>query len=266
MSTTVAMLESELVGEEKAIRLLIGEQAALTSKLKREHALEVLTSAELKKATTRGPVVATVDSIPHEDRFPDVSNWQPTVDWDVVRQAGSVRVGQLAITKLTEGTTLTDAYGAGRLRLMAAAGFPHRGGYHFLHPAESPRAQAEHFLEVAHSDGVVIRESDVLVCDAEVSDGQRAATVRQAVAEFGAIVKAETPAKVWLYGGGPFIRENGITLSGYDGHWLGAYVVSPAPFEVFGARTVAWQYTNGTYGPAPRVCPGIGSCDLSIVL
>lgn len=266
---TALQLQAEIAGDERAIRHLIGERDALTSQIKRLGAQEKLLQAQLHRITTRGhPVVRPpAPGYPHGDRFPDVSNWQPHVDFTAVRVGHSLKLGALAVTKISEGVNSTDTYGAQRLRDMAAAGFPHRGAYHFLRPEVSPVAQAEHFLEQAHQHGVVIRDTDVLVCDAEISDGQNAATVKACVREFGAYVEAHAPARRWLYSGGPFAHENGITLDGYQAHWLAAYVGDPAPYMVFGRpRTIAWQYTDGKWGPVPHVCPGVGACDMSILL
>lgn len=255
-------LQAEIAGDEKAIRLLIGEQKALTNKLARER-----TALELAQAKLHALIGAAAGPGPHGSRFIDISNNQPNVNLAAVRAARSIRATELAFTKLSEGTGFTDGDGPGRLRAMAGHHFPHRGGYHFYHPSESPIVQAEHFLNAAHSHGVVIRETDILACDLEVSDGQPARVVAAGARDFGRFIKQHTPAKLWLYGGGPFLHEFGVQLAPYDAHWLAAYVGDPAPFMVFGrAHTIAWQYTDGVHGPTPRVCPGVGACDLSIVL
>jgi Glycosyl hydrolases family 25 len=268
VTTTALQLEAELAGEERAIRHLIGERAALGSSIKRHQAREKLLEAELKAITTRNhPAVGNHGGpIPHGERFPDDSSYQPHVDYAAVRHADSVRVGLLAFVKVSEGGGWTDPYGARRLREMADAGFPHRGGYHFFHPAVSPVDQAHHFLDAAHAAGAVLGPADVLACDAEVTDGEPARVVRAGVAAFAAELAKHVPCKRWLYSGGPFARENGVTLSGFDAHWLAAYVADPRPFMVFGRQTIAWQYTDGRYGPAPRVCPGVGAGDMSIIL
>lgn len=264
MKTTALELEAEIHGEERAIRHLIGERAALTSKIKRDEAHRKLLQAQLHRITTRAHA-AVARAFPHGARFPDVSAYQPNVDVGAVRHAGSVRVGELLVTKITEGASWTDAYGPHRWREMEGAGFPHRGGYAFLHPSVDGAAQAEHMLAALDAAGVVVRASDVLIADAEVTDGRPAAEVRACVRAFAAVIAKHTPAKRWLYTGGPFARENGLSLAGYDAHWLPAYVGDPRPFYVFGTP-IAWQYTDGRYGPAPHVCPGIGPCDMSIVL
>ncbi len=261
-------LQAEIAGDEKAIRHLIGERDALSSTLKRRQALLKLREGRLHALATRGhAAVGHGPTLSHGDRFPDTSSYQPHVDLQAVRTAGALRCGSLAFSKITEGTSWSDPYGARRWREMAGLGFPHRGGYHFIHPSESGRDQADHFLSALHADGVVIRSSDVLCCDCEVSDGEHASLVATCVREFGQVLAKETPAARWLYGGGPFLYECGVPLDGYEAHWLSAYTGDPAPYMIYGrARTVAWQYSDGVYGPSPRVCPGIGAGDMSIIL
>ena len=267
MPTAEQTLQAELVGEERAIRHLIGEQAALSSRLKRDRARRKLDETRLHALQTRGHgAVGQGPALAHGERFPDTSSYQPNVDLKAVRNAGAIHCGQLAFSKITEGTGWTDAYGPTRFQEMQALEFQHRGGYHFLHASESPAEQATHFLDALHAHGSILA-TDVLVADVEVSDGQAARNVAACAREFGELLKKETPAHRWLYGGGPFLRANQVTLDGYDAHWLAAYAPDPAPYMVYGrGRTVAWQYTDGTYGPSPHACPGIGAGDLSIIL
>lgn len=247
-------LQAEIAGEERAIRHLIGERRALTSKIRRQEAQLKLNQRRLEHGLVLAPGT----------RFPDVSSYQVAVDLSVVRRAGEIRAGELAFTKLTEGEGWTDTYGQGRLKTMASVGFPHRGAYAFLHPSEDPVAQAEHFLE---QGGHELTAADVIAADLEVTDGQPAARVAGCAHGFVQVIAKHSPAKRWLYGGGPFLSENHVTLDGYDAHWLAAYAPSPYPYVIYGrARTISWQYTDGHYGPSPHVCPGIGACDLSIRL
>lgn len=259
MPTPVQTLESEIRGTERAIRLLIGERAAISSKLRRAAALLKLERTRLARLLPHKTPALHAGS-----RFPDVSSYQPNVDWKQVRIARSVRVGELAFTKLTEDLNWTDPAGANRLQTMAALKFPRRGAYHFGHPSSGGTAQAEHFLSAG---GHTLTKDDIACYDCEVSDGQGGAAVASCARDFAATVRKHSPAQIWLYGGGPFLREFGVQLKGFDWHWLAAYVGNPAPYMIFGpSKTIAWQYSDGRWGPSPHSCPGIGACDLSVVL
>jgi len=260
-------LQADLAGEERAIRHLIGEQKALTSTLHRAEAREKLLLARIHAAVSPEKPAA---GSPSGTRFPDVSSYQPHVDLAAVRADESIKVGSLVVFKATEGLNYTDGYLVSRWQGAAAAGFPHRGAYHFLHPNESGSAQAAFFLNELHrasADGTGPKAQDIVVCDAEVSDWAPARTVAQCVAEFGAYLLGHCPAKRWLYTGGPFAIEFGLQLAPFEAHWLPAYVGDPRPYYVpkWGIP-VAWQYTDGRHGPVPYIVAGIGPCDLSIVL
>lgn len=259
--TTAIQLQHEISGTERAIRHITGNIKAEKSKLARAEALLKLEKARLKR------IENVLPSLAKASRFPDVSNNNGSVDVQTVRHAGDVRVGALLVTKITEGTGFVDTPGLQRAKAMEAAGFPNRGFYCFLHPSESGTAQADFLLHTLEAGGVKLLNTDILICDCEVTDGEPASNVALCAHDFQAQLARHVENERWLYGGGPFLHENGVSLSGYHGHWLAAYVSNPAQFEVFGAgSTIAWQFTDGHLGPMPHDCPGIGPCDLSIVL
>jgi lysozyme len=262
MTTPAQTLEADIRGTEKAIRLLIGEQRAVTSKFSRAEALLKLERSRLAAVLRpHGP-----RSLAKASRFPDFSDFQVRVDLKAVRNGGSVRVGELAVTKLTEGLGFKARTGPDRLKTMAALKFPRRGAYHFGHATESGVAQAQFFLGYAHDTGISWGRDDIVVYDCEVTDGQSGRQVAIVAHDFAVEIRKHVPGEIWLYGGGPFLSGNGVTLDGYDAHWLAAYVSNPGPFKVFGARTKYWQYSDGNFGPQPHSCPGIGPSDMSVVL
>ncbi len=264
MASASYTLQAEITAKARAIRHLIGEQKALADQTARYEA-ELKLDLERYRAV-RAPV-ATGGSIPSGDRFPDVSSYQPRVDLAAVSADSEIKIGQLIVLKATEGTGYTDGNLVSRWR-GASGLFPHRGAYHFLHMNESGAAQAEYFLNELHrasDDGNGPKTQDIVICDAEVSDGESPATVAQCVAEFGAYLLGHCPAVRWLYTGGPFATENGIKLAAFHGHWLPAYIADPRPYFVFGTP-IAWQYSDGIDGPTPHAVEGIGPCDMSIIL
>ena len=255
MATIKQTLEADLRGTERAIRHLIGERAALASRLKRAEARLKLDEARLRALLRHAPLVRT------GDQFADVSMFQPHVDYAAMVRG---RFGAISVTKLSEGLRTTDPFGDTRLGQMHAAGVSVRGGYHFAHPSEPGAAQAEHFLAAG---GSKLGKDDLAICDLEVSDGMPALAVRACAKDFAVTVHQHSPATLILYGGGPFLSEFAVPLAPYDAHWLAAYVTNPTRYMCYGrARTRYWQHSDGRLGPLPHVCPGVGACDLSVVL
>ena len=98
----------------------------------------------------------------------DVSKWQGRVDW----KAKALQGFNFAVAKATEGTDIVDAYFADNAAGIPAAGLI-GGAYHFFHPAQDPREQAQHFLStIAGADGLKLP----VMLDWEVSDGMRIST------------------------------------------------------------------------------------------
>ena len=187
--------------------------------------------------------------------------------WRRSKPAAPSNFGRLVGFKGTEGTGYTDGFLASRWSGAAAAGIAHRLVYAFGHPGEGGVAQAEYLLQAVTAGGHEIHAQDIVAYDCEVSDGEAPSVVAAAARDFASTIAKHVAAVRWLYGGGPFLQENGVSLDGYAGHWLAAYVPNPDPYEIFGAgKTIAWQYTDGAHGPAPRSAPGVGACDISLIL
>lgn len=264
MAATMApSCEADLGPLERAIRHLVGERAAENRTIHRYQADLKLVEArahEAKRPTKAPPT----PEFPHGDRFPDISSFQPHMDLAQVGRASDIKVGKLVVFKATEATDYTDGFFVARFTDAKGAKIPHRGAYHFLHMDISGKEQADYFLRECDRAGGLTAQ-DIAIADAEITNGQNPSTVANVVGEFGSEVAKHTPAKRWLYTGGPFAKENGLVLAPYDAHWLPAYVSDPRPYYVFGAP-IAWQYTDGSYGPIPHACPGIGTCDMSIIL
>jgi lysozyme len=241
--------QQDIAGVERAIRHLIGEEAALKSKLKRLQARLKLEQARLRAGQPKPG-----------SHFCDVSSYQPNVNYRAMKAGGW---GDMAVTKLTEGAYYVDQHGQQRLHDMAAAGIKIRGGYHFLHPAVSGKVQAQHFLQ---HGGHVLVKGDRAICDLEISDGQKPGLIQACAREFAQEVARNSPATLVLYGGGPFLHEQGVQLAPFVEHWLAAYVADWRRYAIYGASTRFWQSSDGTWGPSPHSAPGVGRCDISVVL
>lgn len=253
----IVVLQKDIGLDERAIRHLIGEDAALNNQLKRMGAKLVLEQARLSALLHRH------GGLTPGERFADVSNNEPNIDVAAYgRNLKQLNGAGLLVTKLTEGTSFVDQLGLIRIAAARKAGL-HVGGYMFGHPSMDAHAQVAFFL--AHG-GADLKAGDRAINDLEVSDGAGAAAVRNLAAVFAAEVPKHTPADLFLYGGGPFLSGNGVPIKGYWGHWLPAYVSDPRRYRIYGALTRWWQFTDGVHGPTPHSAPGIGACDLSIVL
>ena len=106
----------------------------------------------------------------------DVSNYQGKVDWATLGKGLA-----FAFCKATEGTTFEDAEFAANWAGIKSAGL-YRGAYHFLHPADSATAQAQYFMNMVKAHGLL--PGDMLVCDAEVTDGLADASVNSSTKAF----------------------------------------------------------------------------------
>lgn len=270
MPTPTQILQHQIPADERALRLLIGEEAALKSKTAR-------LQGKLKLERTRLAALLRAEhsaKLTPGTRFVDFSNNNAGIDVAKIRQlGGSVRARDFVVSKLTEGTGFVDAPGVTRLRAAFAAGFPVVGAYCYLHPSESGKEQALKFLSVLNANKLPFIEADYIIADLEQTDGRSAAQVRACAADFSATIAEHSPSKRWLYGGGPFLKQNGVQLGdptkgGYHAHWLAAYVGDFHPFLAYPlARTAAWQFTDGRFGPMPHACPGVpGGTDMSILL
>ncbi|KAK0702778.1 glycoside hydrolase family 25 protein [Lasiosphaeris hirsuta] len=76
----------------------------------------------------------------------DISNWQPTFDFDAAYQSGA----RFCMIKATEGDDYINKYFSSHYTGATKAGII-RGGYHFAWPISSASEQADFFL--AHGGG-----------------------------------------------------------------------------------------------------------------
>src|SRR5215472_886920 len=85
-------------------------------------------------ASAPGPTPPTPGQLPLTpgDRGPDVSSYQPNVDWSAVAASGC----RFAFAKATEGVGYVNPYFAQDWTGIAAAGMV-RGAYHFARPSQS---------------------------------------------------------------------------------------------------------------------------------
>jgi len=180
------------------------------------------------------------------DRGPDVSAYQPNVDWAQVAAAGF----RFAFVKATESTGYVNPFFARDWAQIPANGLV-RGAYHFAHPDDGqPVAEAEHFLQT-----VSPQAGDLLVLDLETGTGDLSGWAMQ--------FAERLPWPPMLYSGVPFMAAHGLCtpeVAAAFGHqlWIAAY--GPQPNLPNGwPELTFWQFSDG------EAVPGVqGACDCSI--
>lgn len=206
---------------------------------------------------------------------PDVSMWNPSVDWDKVAE-----YSDFIFLKASEGRTFEDPKLVERLAAARKASQSEGllvGYYHFARPDNNkPRDEARHFVETVREAGGylgpqrrgLLRRTELPgVLDYEVyHPSNRDQTW---IAEFVDEYKKLTGHAPIIYGG-HVVRER-TSLDFGCPLWLAAYVseLSPAllPVGWWKAGPTFWQYTDGklpTQAAGPKECPGIGPCDMNM--
>jgi GH25 family lysozyme M1 (1,4-beta-N-acetylmuramidase) len=191
----------------------------------------------------------------------DVSNWQHTVDWLQVFDAGYT----FAFAKATEGTTFTDV--TYPLNRGGTGGFGIRfGAYHFARPSGSSDAarvasaiaQADHFVDVAQP-----RAGDLVpVLDLETTGNLSPASLQRWTQAWLDHVEARTGAKALIYTSPSFwkTRLADTTQFADDGHklWIAHWTKAASPLlpaAAWGAQSWSvWQWTSC------QTIPGIAHC------
>jgi GH25 family lysozyme M1 (1,4-beta-N-acetylmuramidase) len=181
----------------------------------------------------------------------DVSNWQGTVNWDAVYEAGY----RFAMVKATQGVSFRDRFfqanwqNAKRARHVRLA-------YHFARPSEnSPSNEANFFVEVVQP---VLEPGDCVVLDME--DEQTQADVSQWTMRWLAQVTEDLGFLPLIYTG-PWYLDSRLAqrpaAMGTYGLMLAAYQAAPPPPPYPWSSLALWQYSST--GSVPGVS---GNCDL----
>ena len=163
-----------------------------------------------------GSAESTVCAGPTTLRGVDVSHYEGTIDWTKV--AGSGRA--FGIAKATEGLTFTDSTFLTNWSAIKASGLV-RGAYHFFHPTDSGRSQADFFLSVSGSFG----PGDLPpILDWEVTDSQPSSTSIREVQAFIDEIHARTGLTTIIYSSARVFSlvGNPAQFSGYplwDAQW-----------------------------------------------
>jgi lysozyme len=183
----------------------------------------------------------------------DVSNYQGTVNWTDVKNAGY----SFAFAKATEGTDFEDAYFPANWSGMKSAGLI-RGAYHFGHPSVSATSQAQYFVNYINAHGGFKDGTSLqLMLDLEDTDGESPSTVWTWVQNFIAEIKTLTGRPGIIYVGYYFwVDDVGNPTNNLDCPlFVASYTASPSVPSAWPYWTF-WQYTDA--GSVPGVS---GDCD-----
>jgi len=177
----------------------------------------------------------------------DVSHWQGTIDWAMVRAAGK----RFAFIKATQHTTFVDSmYGTNRSQAKAAGLLV--GAYHFADPDLTPgdaAAEADHFVDIAQIASGELRP----VLDLEQTGGLSATDLQAWVQTYVSRIYSRTGSRAIIYVSPAFwTRYMGDTgwfaANGYDVLWIAHWTTAPSPTVPaanWGGRGwTFWQYTS----------------------
>ncbi len=167
----------------------------------------------------------------------DASHFQGSIDWQAVRQAGTV----FAFVKATEGLTVVDPQFKTNWNGLEVAGLL-RGAYHFYEPADDATAQANFFL-----DTVNLAAGDLApVIDLEVTRGVAAATILAGLKTWLEVVEQAVGARPILYTAPDFWNSLGADPGAFSSYplWVAEYGVTAPTLPIGWPGWTFWQYTQ----------------------
>lgn len=144
----------------------------------------------------------------------DVSHFQGDVDWPAVASAGI----SFCFIKATEGLRDVDPMFERNWAGAKAAGLL-RGAYHFFHPDEDAKGQAEHFLATVPLDSGALPPA----LDIEVTNGVGPQALQAGIETWVKIIEAKAGRKPVLYTDPSFWRDNVKAELGAYPLWLACY-------------------------------------------
>jgi lysozyme len=168
----------------------------------------------------------------------DISHYQGNIDWELLKNATlNGEPIRFAIMKATEGTDFLDEYFNYNFDMAREIGLI-RGAYHFFLPSESPRLQAEYFIEKVH-----LQEGDFPpVLDIEHPGNLTPEQIRNAALEWLQIIEERYDIKPIIYTNYKFKKKylNDSLLNTYP-YWIAHYYVDTLEYT---GEWKLWQYTD----------------------
>ncbi|MGI9023648.1 MAG: glycoside hydrolase family 25 protein [Acidimicrobiales bacterium] len=185
----------------------------------------------------------------------DVSNWQGTVDWAALRDAGYL----FGFAKATEGVTFVDRTLKANRIGMTASGMVLRGLYHFARPGRNSAAdEAVHFLETVGP----LNQGEVPVLDLDVEGGPDAGAW---AAEWMAIVEQATGHTPILYSGAYYLRQTPTAALTKYPLWVAYWGRNNGSIPTSAPNTDRWEAWTFWQFTSKGSVPGVsGYCDVSL--
>jgi GH25 family lysozyme M1 (1,4-beta-N-acetylmuramidase) len=194
-----------------------------------------------------------------ELHLPDVSEFQPNVDWPAVAKHN----GGAAIIRALYGAEHVDkVWAAGRRHAAHKAGIGVLGIYQYLRADEDPVAQARAFVGQVGK----LERGEFAVLDLEEGAGGQSHRAKAWLDYVDEHLTYGGYHRAWLYSGDAFLRSQLTPFVGPQDHsrriWVADYGAKPD------VRHDLWQHTDGTHAVPndwhQHGWPGIGRCDCSV--
>lgn len=182
--------------------------------------------------------------------LPDVSEFQPNVDWHEVASSN----GGAAVIRALYGITHIDHawYGGARRSDAHAKGIRALGIYAYLTATDDAILQAQAFVRLVGT----LHPGEFAVVDVEEGDGNQLARVEAWLRYVNQHLNYAGYNGAWVYSGDNYARNHGLEpmFAGPTHTWVAAYQAA----EPHGLGHTLWQHADAEHWP------GIGACDCSV--
>ena len=166
----------------------------------------------------------------------DVSHYQGTVNWQMVKDSGV----SFAFAKATQGVSFIDSKFQTNWQGMKNADLL-RGAYHFFEADNDPVKQADHFIKVV---GTLNVNDLPPVLDVETTENASSSVIQQGVQTWLDRVKEKLGRVPLVYTTASFWNTNKIKLNGEFPLWVAHYGVSTPKIPTEWEAWNFWQYSQ----------------------
>ncbi|KAJ7032052.1 glycoside hydrolase family 25 protein [Mycena alexandri] len=219
--------------------------------------LPVILLAAIQSTLCSGVAIVFRDAVKRaQPQGIDVSHFQTTVDWAVVKASGV----SFVYIKATEGTTFEDPTFSSKYTGATTAGLI-RGGYHFAHPDSSSGAtQANYFL--AHgggwsADGITLPGALDIEYNPDGAEcyGLTASAMVSWISDFSSTYHAATTRFPVIYTTTDWwttCTGNSAAFATNNPLWIAHYASSVGTLPAGWSFTTFWQYADSGVNPGDQ--------------